>query len=201
MKTKRKSKWKEKYKDRMKLGISYFRNGYYTLSQIKKKLNIDPRTLKRYIKRSKEINSEFYIPKTLYESNVNNFKKYYKNIHFNIFNDNKIKRKSKWNTEYKNIMIASVVYYRKNIFNYVQIERYFGISARTVKRYIKLSKNPKSSFYLNQFDIDQIMDEIYFNNIMINNNNVNLISDDNLLTEDLLDADLLKPDLLDEDLL
>lgn len=200
MNTKRKSKWKEKYKDRMKLGISYFRNGYYTLSQIKKKLNIDPRTLKRYIKRSKEINSEFYIPKTLYESNVNNFKKYYKNIHFNIFNDNKIKRKSKWNTEYKNIMIASVVYYRKNILNYVQIERYFGISARTVKRYIKLSKNPKSSFYLNQFDIDQIMNEIYFNNIMINNN-LNLISDDNLLNEDLLDADLLKPDLLDEDLL
>ena len=35
MKTKRKSKWKEKYKDRMKLGISYFRNGDYTLSQIK----------------------------------------------------------------------------------------------------------------------------------------------------------------------
>lgn len=201
MKTKRKSKWNEKYKDRMKLGISYFRNGYYTLSQIKKKLNIDPRTLKRYIKRSKEINSEFYIPKTLYENNINNFKKYYKNIHFNIFNDNKIKRKSKWNTEYKNIMIASVVYYRKNILNYVQIERYFGISARTVKRYIKLSKNSKSSFYLNQFDIDQIMDEIYFNNIMMNNNNINLISDDNLLNEDLLDADLLKPDLLDENLL
>lgn len=204
MKIKKKSKWRKKYKDRMKLGISYFRNGDYTLSQIKKKLNIDPRTLKRYIKRSKEINSEFYIPKTLYESNVNNFKKYYKNIHFNIFNDQKIKikRKSKWNTEYKNIMIASVVYYRKNILNYVQIERYFGISARTVKRYIELSKNPKSSFYLNQFDIDQIMNEIYFNNIMINNNNnVDLISDDDLLTEDLLDADLLKPDLLDKNLL
>ena len=89
-------------------------------------------------------------------------KKYYKNIHFNIFNDNKNKENQKWNTEYKNIMIASVVYYRKNILNYVQIERYFGISARTVKRYIKLSKNPKSSFYLNQFDIDQIMNEILF---------------------------------------
>jgi hypothetical protein len=68
----RKTKWTTTHLKLMKKAISIFRNGLMNSVQIEKKFDVPPRSLRRYLKFSKDPDDTFYLEKTQHEKNLNN---------------------------------------------------------------------------------------------------------------------------------
>ena len=67
--------------------IYIYRNNLLNTVEIRKKLDVPPRTLKRYVNMSKDPNSEFYLSKTTHEIMLENILENIKNYTFTIYND------------------------------------------------------------------------------------------------------------------
>ena len=80
---KRKTKWNSTHKKIMAEAIYFYRNNLMNTVEIRKKLNVPARTLRRYINFSKDPDSEFYLPQTDYEFLLENIKQ----STFTIYND------------------------------------------------------------------------------------------------------------------
>ena len=72
----------------------------------------------------------------------------------------KKKRKTKWNTTHKNIMMKAIYIYRNNLMNTVEIKKKLDVPARTLRRYVNMSKDPHNEFYLPETYYEIMSDNI-----------------------------------------
>ena len=91
------------------------------------------------------------------------------------------KRKTKWNSTHKKIMVEAIYIYRNNLMNTIEIRKKLDVPARTLRRYVNLSKDPDSEFYLPQTDYENMLENI-------KNSTFTIYNDDNEI--------MLYPDLL-----
>lgn len=91
----------------------------------------------------------------------------------------KKKRKTKWNTTHKNIMMKAIYIYRNNLMNTVEIRKKFDIPARSLRRYVNMSKDLDSEFYLPKTYYEIMSDDI--KNYTFDNYNNEIMLDPDLL--------------------
>lgn len=102
-------------------------------------------------------------------------------VNINIMYPAQKKRKTKWNSTHKQIMVEAIFIYRNNLMNTVEIRKKLDVPARTLRRYVNFSKDPDSEFYLPQTDYEIMLESIIKSTFTIYNDDNEIILDPDLL--------------------